>query len=74
MDANQAVTSNGDTLVTDRTTMYTESFTVTNNKPNIYVPLVGVINASKGANALLTWTSSDCEGSAAQRINTNLVP
>ena len=30
------------------------------------------LNAGKGANALLTWTSSDCGGSVVQKINTNL--
>jgi MYXO-CTERM domain-containing protein len=70
------VTNNGGTTinVTDPVTTVTEAFTVTNNKPNIFVPPIGVLNAGKGADALLTWTSSDCEGSAAQKINTNLVP
>jgi hypothetical protein len=70
------VTNNGGNVisVTDPVTHVTESFDVTNNKPNIFVPPIGVLNASKGADALLTWTSSDCEGSAAQKINTNLVP
>jgi len=70
------VTNNGGNVisVTDPVTLVTESFDVTNNKPNIFVPPIGVLNAGKGADALLTWTSSDCEGSAAQKINTNLVP
>jgi hypothetical protein len=70
------VTNNGGTSisVTDPDTSATESFTVTNNKPNIFVPPIGVLNAGKGANALLTWTSSDCEGLPTQKINTNLVP
>lgn len=70
------VTDNGGTSisVTDPDTSVTESFTVTNNKPNIYVAPVGINTDGKGANALLTWTSADCEGSAAQKINTNLVP
>lgn len=70
------VTTNGGTAitVTDPDTTAVEAFTITHNKPNIFVPPIGVINAGKGANALLTWTSSDCEGSAAQKINTNLVP
>jgi len=53
---------------------YSEVFKVTHNKPNLFVPPIGVLNGGKGANVLLTWTSSDCEGSAAQRINGNLVP
>lgn len=70
------VTNNGGNIisVTDPVTHVTESFDVTNNKPNIFVPPIGVLNAGKGADALLTWTSSDCEGSTAQKINTNLVP
>jgi MYXO-CTERM domain-containing protein len=74
--AQTRVTSNGGNAisVTDPVTLVTEPFVVTNNKPNIFVPPIGVLNAGKGANALLTWTSSDCEGSAAQKINTNLVP
>ena len=50
------------------------TFTVTHNKPNIYVAPIGVVNGGKGANALVTFTSSDCEGSAAQKINNNLIP
>ena len=74
--AQTRVTNNGGNAisVTDPVTLVTEPFVVTNNKPNIFVPPIGVLNAGKGANALLTWTSSDCEGSAAQKINTNLVP
>ncbi|MDO9164719.1 MAG: choice-of-anchor O protein [Rhodoferax sp.] len=70
------VTNNGGNAisVTDPVTTATEAFTVTNNKPNIFVPPIGVLNAGKGADALLTWTSSDCEGVATQKINTNLVP
>lgn len=70
------VTTNGGATisVTDPDTSATESFTVTHNKPNIFVPPIGVLNAGKGANALLTWTSSDCGGVSTQKINTNLVP
>lgn len=49
------------------------AFKITNNKPNIYVAPIGVVNSGKGANALITFTSSDCDDSAAQRINTNLL-
>ncbi len=75
--AQQALTASGGTstgLVTDPVSMQTGTFTITHNKPNIYVAPVGVLNAGKGANALITWTASDCEGSAAQRINNNLIP
>ena len=65
----QAVTSNGGTPLT----IGTSTFSVTNNKPNIYVAPIGVVNAGKGADALLTWTSSDCGGSVVQKINTNLL-
>jgi hypothetical protein len=74
--AQTQVTSNGGVNfnVTDPGTGVTEAFKVNHNKPNIFVPPIGVLNAGKGANVLLTWTSSDCEGSAAQKINLNLVP
>lgn len=49
------------------------AFNITNNKPNIYVAPVGVLNAGKGANALITFTSSDCDTSSAQKVNTNLL-
>jgi hypothetical protein len=48
-------------------------FNITNNKPNIYVAPVGVLNAGVGANALITFTSSDCDTSAAQQVNNNLL-
>jgi hypothetical protein len=47
-------------------------FKVTANKPNLYVAPIGVLSGGKGADALLTWTGSDCGGSAEQKINTNL--
>jgi hypothetical protein len=71
------LTTSGNTstgLITDPVSNETGTFTITHNKPNIYVAPTGVVNAGKGANALITWTSSDCEGSAAQRINNNLIP
>ena len=71
------VTGNGGTLFTVTDPLapgYSEAFKVTHNKPNIFVPPIGVLNAGKGANVLLTWTSTDCEGSTAQRININLMP
>lgn len=71
------VTANGGTAisVTDPVTAVTEPFFITHNKPNIYVAPIGVLdvaNTGKGADALLTWTSSDCEGLTTQKINTNL--
>jgi hypothetical protein len=63
-----AVTSNGGNPLT----VGGSSFTVTNNKPNIYVAPVGIDNAGKGANALVSWTSSDCEGAVTQKVNNNL--
>lgn len=70
------VTNNGGTPfnVTDPVSGKTGTFSVNHYKANIYVAPVGVLNGGKGANALLSWTSSDCEGSPAQRINANLVP
>lgn len=70
------LTSNGGTAISvkDPASAVPQAFTVTHNKPNLYVPPIGVLNAGKGANALLTWTSSDCAGNAAQKINANLVP
>lgn len=65
------ITNNGGTPLT----IGASTFSITNNKPNIYVAPLGVLDAAthtKGANTLLTWTSSDCGGSAAQLINTNL--
>jgi hypothetical protein len=79
--AEKPITSNGgNSLVIGGS-----NFTVTNNKPNIYVAPVGINNAGKGANALVSWTSSDCSdaanlpgdiaGPAAnQNINSNLIP
>ena len=67
--AQQKITDNGGTPLT----IDTSTFSVTNNKPNIYVAPVGLVLAGKGADALLTWTSSDCEGVATQKINTNLL-
>lgn len=70
------VTTNGGTAisVTDPNTSETGTFAVTHNKPNIFVPPIGVLSAGTGANVLLTWTSSDCEGAPTQKINANLVP
>jgi hypothetical protein len=67
--AEQKITDNGG----DPLTIGNSNFVVTHNKPNIYVAPVGVVNGGVGANALLTWTSSDCEGSPVQKINTNLL-
>jgi hypothetical protein len=67
--AQQQITTNGG----DPLTITTENFFITHNKPNIYVAPVGMILAGKGADALVTWTSSDCEGLATQKINTNLL-
>lgn len=64
----QNITGNGgDPLV-----LGANNFSITNNKPNIYVAPVGVVNANVGADALVTWTSSDCQGSAMQQVNNNL--
>ncbi|WP_240538355.1 ATPase, T2SS/T4P/T4SS family [Rhodoferax sp. PAMC 29310] len=70
------VTNNGGTslAITDPVSSKTGTFSITHYKPSIYVAPVGVLNGGKGANALVSWTSSDCEGSPAQRINSNLVP
>jgi len=68
--AQQNVTNNGGMPLT----IGDSTFQITNNKPNIYVAPIGVLNAGTGADALLTWTSSDCQGHAAQKVNTNLVP
>ena len=75
--AQQPLTTSGGAstgLVTDPVSRQSGTFTMTHNKPNIYVAPIGVLNAGKGANALITWTASDCQGSAAQRINNNLIP
>lgn len=48
-------------------------FSITNNKPNIYVAPIGVLASGKGANALITFTSSDCDDSIAQKVNNNLL-
>jgi len=76
--AQQQLTTNGGNALTGPAA----AFLATNNKPNIYVAPIGVMTpinpldltkGYKGANALLTWTSSDCEGSEVQKINTNLL-
>lgn len=64
----QRITASGG----DPLTIGSSTFSVTHNKPNLYVAPIGVLNGGVGADALLTWTSSDCEGSPAQRINPNL--
>jgi hypothetical protein len=69
----QQITTNGGNPLTITDGALTETFDITNNKPNIYVAPVGMILAGKGADALVSWTSSDCEGSAVQKINTNLL-
>lgn len=62
-------------VITDPVSAKTGTFTITHNKPNIYVAPVGVLVGGKGANALITWTASDCTGtSGTQRINENLIP
>jgi len=71
--AQQQITTNGGDPLTITDGALTETFDITNNKPNIYVAPVGMILAGKGADALVSWTSSDCEGSAVQKINTNLL-
>ena len=74
----KAVTTSGGAPLT----IGTSEFSITHNKPNIYVAPTGVLSpidpldltkGYKGANALITYTSSDCEGSAAQKINPNLL-
>ena len=64
----QRITASGG----DPLTIGTSSFVVTHNKPNLYVAPIGVVSGGVGADALLTWTSSDCEGLPSQRINPNL--
>lgn len=49
------------------------SFSITHNKPNIFVAPTGAISGGAGANALVTYTSSDCEASPAQGVNANLL-
>ena len=69
--AQTKVTTNGGTPLT----IGAESFFITHNKPNIYVAPIGVLdvaNTGKGADALLTWTSTDCESLGTQKINANL--
>ncbi|TCV85184.1 choice-of-anchor O protein [Sulfurirhabdus autotrophica] len=82
----QKITTSGGVstgLITDPATLTTGTYTINHNKPNIYVAPVGVISSGKGADALLTWTSSDCTDNgnvagdlagpvSAQRINTVL--
>ncbi len=74
----QAITSSGGNALTIGST----TFSITHNKPNIFVPPTGVqspvdpadlTRGLKGANALITYTSSDCEASSAQKINPNLL-
>ena len=65
----QAITSSGGAPLT----IGTSDFSVTHNKPNIFVPPTGAIIDGAGANALITYTSSDCEASPAQKINPNLL-
>jgi hypothetical protein len=82
----QAVTSNGGHAIT---TFAGVPYTATNNKPNIYVAPLGVLSGAApnvvGANALLTWTSTDCTDidngagdiagpASAQQNNTVLIP
>ena len=66
--AQQKITTNGGNPLT----IGASNFIVTNNKPNIYVAPIGVVSSGKGADALVTWTSSDCGGLPTQKINTNL--
>lgn len=49
------------------------AFHITNNKPNIFVAPIGVLNGGKGANALITFTSSDCDDNSGQKVNNNLL-
>lgn len=69
------LTANGDDPLENGLTIPGTStvFKITSNKPNIYVAPVGELNAGKGANALITFTSSDCDTSGAQKVNTNLL-
>ncbi len=64
----QRITASGG----DPLTIGSSTFSVTANKPNLYVAPIGVVSNGVGADALLTWTSSDCEGVPTQRINPNL--
>jgi len=74
----QAITTLGGAALT----LGTSNFSLTHNKPNIYVVPTGVqspvdpadlTKGYTGANALITYSSSDCEASAAQKINNNLL-
>ncbi len=74
----QAITSKGGSSLT----IGGSNFSVTHNKPNIYVAPTGVQSpidpadpskGFKGANALITYTSSDCEASAVQKVNPHLL-
>lgn len=76
--SDQAITSSGGNALTIGST----NFSITHNKPNIFVAPTGVqspvdpadlTKGLKGANALITYTSSDCEASPAQKINPNLL-
>jgi len=67
----QKITNSGGATLT----IGSDTFTVTHNKPNIFVAPLGVIgsaHANAGADALITYTSSDCENSPAQKVNPNL--
>ncbi len=65
----QAITNTGG----DNLTIGSETFSITHNKPNIYVAPIGVMTGGVGADALITYTSSDCEGLGTQLINPNLL-
>jgi len=65
----QAITSTGGASLS----IGASTFSVTHNKPNIYVAPTGAINGGKGADALITYTSSDCQGVGTQKINNNLL-
>ena len=50
------------------------SFSINHDKPNLYVAPFGAIGSKgAGANALITYTSSDCGASPVQKINNNLL-
>jgi len=72
--AQQRLTTNGGAplTVTDPVSGTTGTFSVIADKASMYNTPVGQITGGKGADLLVTWSSSDCEGSAAQRINANL--
>lgn len=66
------LTTNGGTPLTLLNPNTSTPFIATNNKPNIYVAPVGAVTGGKGADALVTWTASDCQGAAGQQVNLNL--